>query len=184
MTKTNEYMQESLENQASASKDYFISSAKICDGKSPKDFSIWQGDVNRYTRYTHKDPNDIALMTSHGSLYTYVKELTFSGKNWPDIKPFLQSRFSECGNPILAKYRSNLLKQGDRPCMIIMVNMQGYWNMHTIFNQLIQLLSHLFPVKFSKLQTHIRSKLRRHISRHFHTSSRGGSKTESQSFEL
>ena len=104
MTKTNEYMLESLKNQASASKDYFLSNAKICDGKSPKDFSIWLGDVNRYASNTHKDPNDIALMTSQGSLYTYVKELVFSGKNWLEITPLLQSRFSECGNPTLAKH--------------------------------------------------------------------------------
>ena len=85
-------MQESLKNQASASKDYFLSDAKICDGKSPKDFSIWLGAVNSYASYTHKDPSDIALMTSQGSLYTYVKESVFSDRNWPDIKPLLQSQ--------------------------------------------------------------------------------------------
>ena len=51
-------------------------------------------------------------MTSQGSLCTYVKELVFSGKNWPYIKPLLQSRFSECGDPTLAKHKLNLLKQG------------------------------------------------------------------------
>ena len=64
MAKTNEYMQESLRNQTLASMAYFLSNAKISDGKSPKDFCIWLGDVNRYASYTHKDPNDIALMTS------------------------------------------------------------------------------------------------------------------------
>ena len=42
-----------------------------------------------------------------------MKELVFSGKNWPDIKHLLQSRLSECGNPTLAKHKLNLLKEGE-----------------------------------------------------------------------
>ena len=103
MTKTSECMQESLKNQTSAFKDYFLRNAKICDGKSTKDLSIWLRDVKRYASYTHKDPNDITLMTSQRSLNTYVKELFFSGKELPDIKPLLQYKFSECGNPTFGK---------------------------------------------------------------------------------
>ena len=50
-------------------------------------------------------------MPSEGSLFGYVRELVLAGNNWPEIKPLLQSRFSECGNSILAKHKLYQLKQ-------------------------------------------------------------------------
>ena len=63
--------------------------------------------------YTKRDPKEVAMMTSEGSLFSYVRELVLAGKNWPEIKPLLQSRFSECGNSTLAKHKLHQLKQGE-----------------------------------------------------------------------
>ena len=76
----------------------------------------------------HKDPNDIALMTSKRSLFTCVKELFFSGKKLPDIKP--PSFNLDLVNVKIPHWPSTnwtCLNRENWPCMILMINMQGYW---------------------------------------------------------
>ena len=113
MTRNNECFQQSMKLQASASRYQFLSNAKNCNAKSPKDFSVWLESIPRYAHYTNRDPKEMAMMTSEGSLFSYVRELVLGGKNLPEIKPFLKSRFSECRNSTLAKHKLHQLEQGE-----------------------------------------------------------------------
>ena len=64
MTRNNECFQESMKLQTSASRDQFLRNAKNCNGKSPKDLSVWLENIPMYAHYTNRDPKEVAMMTS------------------------------------------------------------------------------------------------------------------------
>ena len=106
-------LHESLRKSVTASKEHYLSSAKSCDSKIAQDLSIWLEDVSRISGVSGKDPESVALTTSRGSLHKYVRELHSSGKHWPAIKPFLQERFSECGNSTMVRHKLTTFRQTD-----------------------------------------------------------------------
>ena len=80
---------ESLIQSVAASKEYYLSNAKPCNGKIALDISTWL-DVGKISTIPCKDPEIVALATSMGSLNKYVRELHSSGKHLPTMKPLLQ----------------------------------------------------------------------------------------------
>ena len=70
-------------------------------------------DVSMNSTISCKDPESVALATSRESLHKYVRELHSSGKHWSTMKPFLQERFSECGNSTMAKHKLTTFRQTD-----------------------------------------------------------------------
>ena len=98
-------LHENLRKSVTASKEHYLSNAKLCDGKIAQDFSILLEDVSRISNINCKDPESIALATSRGSLHKYVRELHSSGKHWSAMKPLLQERFSEFRNSTVAKHK-------------------------------------------------------------------------------
>ena len=113
MVQWDSVLHESLRQSVTASKEHYLSSAKSCDGKIARDFSIWLEDVSRISGVSGKDPESVALATSRASLHTYVRELHSSGKHWSAMKPLLQERFSECGNSTMAKHKLTTFRQTD-----------------------------------------------------------------------
>ena len=72
MVQQDNVLQESFRQSLAASKEHYLSNAKLCDGKIAQDFSIWLEDVSRISNITCKDPESVALATSKGSLHKYV----------------------------------------------------------------------------------------------------------------
>ena len=114
---TNQYnvLQETLRQSQSASKEHYLSNAKSCDGKDPNEFSVWLDDVSRLATICNKNPKEIALAISKGTLHKYINELVSSGMSWLPIKAQLQERFLECGSATVAKHKLIQLKQLDLP---------------------------------------------------------------------
>ena len=81
MVQQNDVLHESLRQSVTVSKEHYQSSAKPCDGKISLDFSTWLEDVSRISTISCKDPESVALATSRGLLYKYVRELHSSGKH-------------------------------------------------------------------------------------------------------
>ena len=106
-------LHESLRQLVPASKEHYLSNAKLCDSKIAQDFSIWLEDVSGISNITCKDPESVAVATSRGSLHKYVRKLHSSGKHWSAMKPLLQERFSECGNSTMAKHKLTTFRQTD-----------------------------------------------------------------------
>ena len=73
-------------------------------------------DVSRISGVSGKDPENVALATSRGSLHKYVRELHSAGKHWSAMKPLLQERFSECGNSTIAKHKLTI-----KPCRLLIL---------------------------------------------------------------
>ena len=113
MFQQNNVLHESLRQLVTASKKYYLSNEKLCDGKIALDFSIWLEDVSRISTISCKDPEGIALATSRGSLHRYMRELHLSGKHWSAMKPLLQESFSECRNSTVAKHKLTTFRQTD-----------------------------------------------------------------------
>ena len=70
-----------LKQNTALHKEHYISSAKIYDGKDPKEFNNWLDNVNRLSRISGKDHLDVAISTSLGQLHKYISELMSSGLN-------------------------------------------------------------------------------------------------------
>ena len=113
MVQWDKVLHESLRQSVPASKEHYLSNAKLCDGKIAQDFSLWLEDVSRISNITCKDPESVALATSRGSVHKYVRKLHSSGKHLSAMKPLLQERFSECGNSTMAKHKLTTFRQTD-----------------------------------------------------------------------
>ena len=93
---SNQYsvLQESLKQSQAASKEAYLSNAPSCDGKNPKDFSTWLGEVKRLSVLADKSLVDVAIATSRGTLHKHIMELHLNGSDWDTIKIKLQERLS------------------------------------------------------------------------------------------
>ena len=105
-------LQETLRQSHSASKEHYLSNAKSYDGKV---FGRWLDDVSQLATISNRNPTDVALTNSKGTLHKYLNELVSSGMSWLPIKVQLQERFSECGSSTMAKHKLTQLKQLDLP---------------------------------------------------------------------
>ena len=67
---TNQYtvLQETLRQSKSASKEDYLSNAQSCDGKDPKEFDMWLNDISRLATICDKNPMEVALAISKGTL--------------------------------------------------------------------------------------------------------------------
>ena len=85
---TNQYtvLQETLKQSQSASKEHYLSNAKLCDGKDPKELGVWLSDVSRLATICNKNSMEIAFAISKGTLHKYINELISSGISWLPIK--------------------------------------------------------------------------------------------------
>ena len=112
---TNPYtvLQETLRQSQSASKEHYLGNAKSCDGKDPKEFGVWLNDISRLATICNKNPMEVALAISKGTLHKHINGLVFSGMSWLPINAQLQERFSECGSATMAKHKLTQLKQLD-----------------------------------------------------------------------
>ena len=111
MTNQNSMLQETLRHSQSASKEHYINNAKSCGGKDPKEFGTWLNDVSTLATISNKNPTEVALTTSKGTLHKFINELVSSGMSWLPIKAQLQERFSECRCSTMAKHKLTQLKQ-------------------------------------------------------------------------
>ena len=114
---TNQYsvLQETLKMSQSAFKEHYISNAKSCYGKDPKEFGTWLDDVSRLATISSKDSTEVALTTWKGTLHKYISELASSGMGWLPINAQLQERFPESGSSTMVKYKLTQLKHLDLP---------------------------------------------------------------------
>ena len=115
LTLQNNAIQESLALSANSFREHYLSAAKPCDGKDPKDFEHWLDDVQRLATLKKKSPEDVALATSRGSLHRHVRELHNNGSTWEAIKSQLQGTFSDYGSSTMARHKLQHLKQNDMP---------------------------------------------------------------------
>ena len=69
LTLQNNAIQESLALSANSFREHYLSAAKPCDGKDPKEFEHWLDDVQRLATLTKKSPEDVPLATP-GDHYT------------------------------------------------------------------------------------------------------------------
>ena len=115
LTLQNNAIQGSLALSATSYREHYLSTAKPCDGKDPKEFEHWLDDVQRLAILAKKSPEDVTLATSRGSLHRHVRELHNNGSTWETIKTQLQGTFSDYGSSIMARHRLTHLKQNDMP---------------------------------------------------------------------
>ena len=73
LTLQNNAIQESLALSTNSFRKHYLSAAKSCDGKDPKEFEHWLDDVQRLATLTKRSPEDVALATSLGSLHRHVR---------------------------------------------------------------------------------------------------------------
>ena len=98
-------LQDQMRQSQSASKEQYLSNAKPCDGKDPKEFGTWLDDVSRIATISGKDQAEVVMAISRGPLHKYINDLYSSGLIWASIKPKLQERFSECGSSTIVKHK-------------------------------------------------------------------------------
>ena len=79
LTFQNNAIQESLALSANSFREHYLSTAKPCDGKDPKEFEHWMDDVQRLATLAKSSPEDVALATSRHSLHRHVRELHNNG---------------------------------------------------------------------------------------------------------
>ena len=115
LTLQNNAIQESLALTANSFREPYLTTAKPCDGKDPKEFEHWLDDVQRLATLMKKGPEDVALATSRGSLHRHVRELHNNGSTFEAIKTQLQGTFAEYGSSTMARHRLPHLKQNDMP---------------------------------------------------------------------
>ena len=66
---------------------------------------MWLNDISRLATICNKNPMEVALAISKGTLHKYINELVSSGMSWLPIKAQLQERFLECGSATMAKHK-------------------------------------------------------------------------------
>ena len=106
-------LQETLRQSQSASKEHYLSNAQSCNGKNPKEFGMCLDEVSRLATICDKNPMEVALVISKGTLHKYINELVSSGMSWLPMKAQLQERFLECGSTTMAKHKLTQLKQSE-----------------------------------------------------------------------
>ena len=89
---TNQYtvLQETLRQSQSSSKEHYLSNAKSCDGKDPKEFGVWLDNISRLATICNKNPMKVAIAISKGTIHKYINELVSSGMSWLPIKAQFQ----------------------------------------------------------------------------------------------
>ena len=85
MTNQCTVLQETLRQSQSTSKEHYLSNAKSCDGKDPKEFGMCLDGISRLTTICNKNPAEISLAISKGTLHKYINELVSSGMSWLPI---------------------------------------------------------------------------------------------------
>ena len=95
LTLQNNAIQESLVLSANSFREHYLSTAKPCDGKDPKEFEHWLDDVQRLATIAKMSLEDVALATSRVSLHRHVRELHNNCSTWEAIKTQLQETFSD-----------------------------------------------------------------------------------------
>ena len=86
MTNQCTVLQETLRQSQSASKEHYLSNVKSCDGKDPKEFGMWFNNISRLATICNKNPMEVALTISKGTLHKYINELVSSGVSFLPIK--------------------------------------------------------------------------------------------------
>ena len=133
---TNQYaiLQETLRQPQSASKEHYLSNAQSCDGKNPQEFGMWLDKVSWLATICDKNPMEVALAISKGTLHKYISELVSSGLSWLPIKVQLQEWFSECGSATMVKHKLTQLKQLELP-------------MHEYITKFGDMVEHAYSIK-------------------------------------
>ena len=106
-------LQDQMRQSQSASKEHYLSNAKPCYGKDPKEFGTWLDDVFRLATISDKDQAEVPMAIWRDPLYKYIDEVYSSGLICTSIKPKLQERFSKCGSSTIAKHKLAHLMQTD-----------------------------------------------------------------------
>ena len=81
----------------------------------PKNLGMWLDHVSRLGSICDKNPMEVPLAISKGTLHKYISELVSSGMSWLPIKAQLQERFSKHGSATMAKHKLTQLKQLELP---------------------------------------------------------------------
>ena len=114
---TNQYtvLLETLRQSQSASKEHYLSNAKSCNGKNPKEFGMWLDEVSRLATVCDNNLMKVALAISNGTSHKYINDLVSSSMSWLPIKVQFQERFLKCGSATMAKHKLKQLKQSELP---------------------------------------------------------------------
>ena len=115
LTLQNNGIQESLVLSANSFWEHYLSTAKPCDRKDPKEFGHWLDDVQRLATQARKSPEAVALATSRGSLQRHGREMHNNDSTWEAIKTQLQGTFSDYGSSTMARQRLPHPKENDIP---------------------------------------------------------------------
>ena len=85
---TNQYpvLQETMRQSQPTSKEHYLSNSQSCNGKDPKEFGMWLNDVSGLATICDKNPMEVVLAISKGTLHKYNNELVPSGMSWLPIK--------------------------------------------------------------------------------------------------
>ena len=111
LTLQNNAIQESLALSANSFREHYLSTAKPCDGKDPKEFEHWMDDVQRLATLAKKSPENVTFATSRGSIHRHVRGLHNNSSTWEAIKTQLQGTFTDYGSSTMARHRLPNLKQ-------------------------------------------------------------------------
>ena len=76
---------------------------------------MWLDEVSRLATICDKNPMEVAIAISRGTLHKYINELVSSSMSCLPIKAQLQERFLECGSATMAKHKLTQLKQLELP---------------------------------------------------------------------
>ena len=66
---------------------------------------MWQDEVFRLATICDKNPMEVALAISRGTLHRYMNKLVSGGISWLPIKAQLQERFLECGSAKMPNHK-------------------------------------------------------------------------------
>ena len=71
---TNQYtvLKETLRQSQSAFKEHHLINAQSCNDKDPKEFGMWLDEVSRLATIYDKNPVEVALAISKGTLHKYI----------------------------------------------------------------------------------------------------------------
>ena len=72
---------------------------------------MWLDEVSRLATICDKNPMEVALAISKGTLNKYINELVSSGMSWLPIKAQFQERFLDCWCATMAKHKLTQLRQ-------------------------------------------------------------------------
>ena len=71
---------------------------------------MWLDEVSQLATICDKNPIEVALEISKGTLHKDISELVSSGLSWLPIKVQLQEQFSVCSSATIAKDKLTQLK--------------------------------------------------------------------------